>query len=133
MAGAGEIDRDEVEEAFHRAVNMSADEIEAWLETDESRSVGQRTADGDSIGRASGRRIVAILRADSEALTHDDYLHMRKVTGFVRRHTAREPLNIVTSRWRYSLMNWGHDPLGAQERKSVRGVGRFRTEMERDE
>ena len=36
---------------------------------------------------------------------------MRKVVGFVRRHTAREPVNTVTSRWRYALMNWGHDPL----------------------
>jgi hypothetical protein len=36
---------------------------------------------------------------------------MRKVVGFIRRHLAQEPANKVTSRWRYSLMNWGHDPL----------------------
>jgi hypothetical protein len=36
---------------------------------------------------------------------------MRKVVGYVRRHRAQEPANIATSRWRYSLMNWGHDPL----------------------
>jgi hypothetical protein len=24
---------------------------------------------------------------------------------------GQEPANMVTSRWRYSLMNWGHDPL----------------------
>lgn len=36
---------------------------------------------------------------------------MRKVVGYVRRHWAQQPENIVTSRWRYSLMNWGHDPL----------------------
>jgi hypothetical protein len=36
---------------------------------------------------------------------------MRKVVGYVRRHLAQEPANMVTSRWRYSLMNWGHDPL----------------------
>ena len=40
-----------------------------------------------------------------------DYAHMRQVVGFVRRHRAQEPANPVTSRWRYSLMNWGHDPL----------------------
>jgi hypothetical protein len=33
------------------------------------------------------------------------------MAGFVRRHRAREPANMATSRWRYSLMNWGHDPL----------------------
>jgi hypothetical protein len=36
---------------------------------------------------------------------------MRKVVGYVRRHGAQQPANIYTSRWRYSLMNWGHDPL----------------------
>jgi hypothetical protein len=35
---------------------------------------------------------------------------MRKVVGFIRRHSAQRPENIYTSRWRYSLMNWGHDP-----------------------
>jgi hypothetical protein len=38
---------------------------------------------------------------------------MRKVVGYVRRHLAQEPANPATSRWRYSLMNWGHDPLKA--------------------
>ena len=38
---------------------------------------------------------------------------MRKAVGFIRRHRAQEPENMVTSRWRYSLMNWGHDPLKA--------------------
>jgi hypothetical protein len=33
------------------------------------------------------------------------------VVGFIRRHLAQRPENEVTSRWRYSLMNWGHDPL----------------------
>ena len=36
--------------------------------------------------------------------------NMRKVVGFIRRHSAQRPANIYTSRWRYSLMNWGHDP-----------------------
>jgi hypothetical protein len=36
---------------------------------------------------------------------------MRKVVGFIRRHLAQQPANIYTSPWRYSLMNWGHDPL----------------------
>ncbi len=38
---------------------------------------------------------------------------MRKVSGFVKRHLAQRPdkEGIEGSRWRYSLMNWGHDPL----------------------
>ena len=38
---------------------------------------------------------------------------MRKVTGYVHRHLAQGPrVDVEHSRWRYSLMNWGHDPLG---------------------
>ena len=90
---------------------MSARELEAWLETPESRKVGFKRDGGESVGHASGRRIVAILGKRAGELTDDDLLHMRKVVGFVRRHRAQEPANMVTSRWRYSLMNWGHDPL----------------------
>ena len=108
-----EIDRDKVHKDFAQAVNMSPSEIQKWLATDESHSVGWKGADGkaqESVGHASGRRIVAILRKKKDALTTSDYEHMRKVVGYVRRHSAQRPDNIVTSRWRYSLMNWGHDP-----------------------
>ena len=106
------LDRARVRSAFHAAVNMTADEIEEWLGTDESRRVGQKKEGAvESIGHASGRRIAAILRTPEAALGEEDYLHMRKVAGFVRRHRAQEPANPVTSRWRYSLMNWGCDPL----------------------
>jgi hypothetical protein len=90
---------------------MAPAELEAWLETPESRRVGFKRDGGESVGHASGRRIVSILRTPKGALADDDYLHMRKVVGFVRRHRAQEPANMVTSRWRYSLMNWGHDPI----------------------
>jgi hypothetical protein len=64
-----------------------------------------------SVGHASGRVIAEILTKSNQDLTDADYAHMRKVVGFVRRHRAQEPANMVSSRWRYSLMNWGHDPL----------------------
>lgn len=98
---------------------MSADEIEQWLRTDESRKVGFKGADGkarESIGHASGRRIVEILGIGDDALSDDDYAHMRKVVGYIARHSAQRPQNIYTSRWRYSLMNWGHDPVKEDER-----------------
>lgn len=93
---------------------MSAAELRAWLATKASRSVGWHGSDGrltESVGHASGRQIVAILEKGGRDLTESDYEHMRKVVGFVRRHLAQEPANPVTSRWRYSLMNWGCDPL----------------------
>lgn len=102
-------DRERVENDFRASVNMSADEIEAWLATPESRAVGFKRNGGESVGHAAGRRIVGLLRAGPE--NESDFAFMRKVVGFHRRHLAQRPANIVTSRWRYSLMNWGHDPL----------------------
>ena len=105
------LDREHIRRHFRKAVNMTADELESWLQTPESLRVGQKGPDGESIGRASGRRTIAVLRKAEPDLTDEDYLQMRRVVGFVARHRAQEPENAVTSRWRYSLMNWGHDPL----------------------
>jgi hypothetical protein len=106
---------------FDEAVNMTASELERWLATDESRSVGQpasgQPAGGqsdttESVGHESGRHIVRLLRKKKAELTDDDHAHMRKVVGYVHRHLAQCPDGDVEhTRWRYSLMNWGHDPL----------------------
>lgn len=109
-------DHEAVWRKFHDVVNMAPAEIEEWLETAESRKVGQKRDGAESIGHASGRRIVGILRTSKEDLDGGDYAHMRKVIGFVARHRAQGPhedFRIPTSRWRYSLMNWGHDPMKA--------------------
>ena len=100
---------------------MTPAELREWLETDESRAVGWKGSNGsrvESVGHASGRWIVEILEKPANKRTAEDYAHMRKVTGFVRRHLAQEPANRVTSPWRYSLMNWGHDPLKDQSNNS---------------
>ena len=38
--------------------------------------------------------------------------HMRKVVGYARRHLAQggPQQDVEHSKWRYTLMNWGHDP-----------------------
>ncbi|MFJ4360858.1 DUF3140 domain-containing protein [Streptomyces massasporeus] len=106
-------EREETWNDFRELVNMAPADLEKWLKTDDSRNAGQHQDGGESTGHASGRRIVAILRAKKGDLTDDDYRHMRKVVGYVRRHLAQRPSGDVRdSRWRYSLMNWGHDPLG---------------------
>jgi len=100
--------------AFVEAVNMSPGELEKWLRTPESTAAGQHHDGGESVGHASGRRIVDLLRTKREALSDDDYAHMRKVVGYVHRHLAQRPSGDVSdTRWRHSLMNWGHDPLKA--------------------
>lgn len=108
-------DHEQVYRNFKDAVNMAPKAIEDWLDTDESRKVGYK-GDGarESVGHASGKRIVAILRKKKADLDDDDYAHMRKVVGYVRRHKAQGPAHradVKESAWRYSLMNWGHDPL----------------------
>lgn len=102
---------------FAKVVNMSPAAIEAWLDTDESRKVGfVRRGEQESVGRQSGRRILQILATPADDLSPSDYAHMKKVVGFARRHLAQRPWGDVTrTRWRWSLMNWGHDPLIRRE------------------
>ncbi len=104
-------ERREVRQEFDDAVNMTAEQLRTWLDTDESRSVGDRDG-GESTGHASGWRIATILETKAADRTDDDHRHMRKVVGYVHRHLAQRPdSGVRDTPWRYSLMNWGHDPL----------------------
>ena len=110
-------DHKQVRDDFQRAVNMTPAAIERFLDTDDSKRVGWKGTDGDgpgeSVGHASGRRIVAIKRMKQADLTDDDYAHMKKVVGYVHRHLTQggPAKDKEHSDWRYSLMNWGHDPM----------------------
>jgi len=95
---------------FQHVVNLRADELEAWLARPESKAVGDRQGGGESVGHRSGRRIVELLRR--KRFDEDDLAHMRSVIGYVHRHLAQRPRGDVRdTAWRFSLMNWGHDPL----------------------
>lgn len=106
-------ERQETYEEFRDRVNMAPKELEEWLETDESKSVGQKDSDdAESVGHQSGRRIIEIKRKNKDELTDADYDHLQKVVGYINRHTAQGPDgDPEKTSWRYSLMNWGHDPL----------------------
>ena len=100
--------------AFREAANMTQAELRRWLGKDESRQVGWvRAGETESVGYRSGCRILEIRGKRQAELDDDDYAHMRRVIGYVRRHLAQggPAEGVETSRWRYSLMNWGHDPL----------------------
>ena len=102
---------EQVAQEFDEAVNMSREELEEWLETDESKEVGQKDGGGESKGHESGRKIVEILGKDKSEYTEEDLDHMKRVVSYVHRHQAQKPKgNAEDSNWRYSLMNWGHDP-----------------------
>lgn len=90
MSGDSEQERQDTLDRFGAAVNMTADELEKWLDTDQSREVGQEDG-GESTGHASGRRIVQLLRTRKGDINDNDLPHMRKVTGYVRRHLAQRP------------------------------------------
>lgn len=97
---------------FKKAVNMTPAQLEKWLDTDDSKRVGQKDGNAESTGHQSGRRIVELLHRKAQDLSTDDVAHMRKVVGYIHRHLAQGPTKSdpASSDWRYSLMNWGHDP-----------------------
>ena len=103
-------DRQEIYDEFRERVNMAPKELEEWLQTEESKEVGDSDG-GESTGHRSGRRIVEIKRTNKADLSEDDYDHMKKVNGYVARHLAQRPDGDVSETdWCYSLKNWGHDP-----------------------
>ncbi len=105
-------DRQQIIEEFDEAVNMTRKELEDWLQTDESQSVGQSDGSGESKGHESGRKIVEILEKNKSDYTDEDIDHMQRVVSYVHRHQAQKPSgDVEDSTWRYSLLNWGHDPL----------------------
>jgi hypothetical protein len=104
-------DESEVRATFAELVNMTPREIEQWHTTDQSKSVGQDSGDGVSVGVKAGQRTIQLLRI-KRTPNADDIKHMRRVVSFIRRLSMQAPRkNREASRWRYALMNWGHDPL----------------------
>ena len=106
---------EQVIQEFDEVVNMTRKELEEWLQTDESKSVGQIDGGSESKGHESGRKILQILQILDKNKTDyssDDIDHMRRVVSYVHRHESQKPSgDVKDSNWRYSLLNWGHDPL----------------------
>lgn len=124
--------KEEVIPEFNELVNMTADELETWLKSDDSRSAGWPKDEGEgeggeSVGHDSGRKIVEILRENPERkedeYTDEQVEHMRKVVAYCKRHLAQEAKansdksekEVKESKSYASLKNWGHDFLKAQK------------------
>ncbi|MFJ6907079.1 DUF3140 domain-containing protein [Streptomyces griseoluteus] len=95
---------------FRELANMTPSRLAEWLESEESRAAGQHKDGGESTGHASGRRIPEILRTKKGDLTDDDYRHMRKVVGYVRRHLDQD------------LQTAQHHQARINRRKQWRGI-----------
>ena len=111
-----EDERDDVYKEFNDKVNMPPKELDEWLQTDESKDAGWHQEKGDeSTGHMMGRKINDIRDKKKADLSDDDYGDMKKVVGYIARHTKQRPdksddeLKDMT--WTHSLKNWGHDPL----------------------
>lgn len=107
-------ERDDAAREFHEAVNMTASQLEKYLGSEESQSVGMKhEGESEGVGHQSGRHIVQLLGKKKGDLTDDDIAQMKRVVSYVHRHLAQggPEDDKEHSRWRYSLMNWGHDPL----------------------
>lgn len=104
--------REQIWQEWRELVNMAPAELEDWLQTENSKTVGD-TDNGESTGHKSGRKIVQIKRTNKADLTDEQWSHMAKVVGYIKRHLAQggPEDDVQHSAWRYSLMNWGHDPL----------------------
>ena len=118
--GFSKQDRAQIARDFRQAVNMTPAALRKWLDSEASRSVGMThegekvTHEGgeESVGHEMGRTILALKAKKTAELADDDYAAMRKVVGYVHRHGKQRPDGDVSdTRWRKSLMNWGHDPL----------------------
>ena len=68
-------DHEEIWQDFGDLVNMAPKELEEWLATDESKSVGD-SDDGESTGHESGRKIVEIKRTKKadNSTTYNEYI-----------------------------------------------------------
>ena len=114
-----EDEKRETAHEFKAMVNMTPAALRKWLDTPESQSVGMSpdgekvtgAEQGEAVGHAMGRRILELKAKGTADLDDSDYAAMRKVIGYIHRHGKQRPDgDIIDTRWRKSLMNWGHDP-----------------------
>ena len=117
--GTTEDEKHSIHRNFSQLVNMSPAQLRKWLQSEESRSVGMTpsgekvTDEGqaESVGHHMGERILQIRGKQERELSDQDFADMRKVVGYIHRHAAQRPKGDISgTRWRKSLMNWGHDP-----------------------
>jgi hypothetical protein len=97
------LDAELVYEEFHRVVNMTSQELGAWLSTDTG---------ADPALAELGRDVAEILGKRKVDLTEGDAAIMERAADFVaERLGSPPPEGTEDVAWRRSLMTVGHDPL----------------------
>jgi hypothetical protein len=95
---------------FHQVVNMTSDELRAWLLTVASGEEALPAEPGAGIPEL-GLRVVELLRKRKTDLTDADTDTMRRVVDFVEDRTGQQPGGAADGQRRRELMTVGHDPL----------------------
>ncbi|GAA3308730.1 DUF3140 domain-containing protein [Streptomyces cinereospinus] len=104
------LELDALWEDFHRVVNMTSQELAAWLRV---RDAGEDAEPlPEQAGTGTGQQVLAILQKRRTDLTDADVRVMYEVVDSVsaRADVANEPEPEQT-RHRHQLMTLGHDPL----------------------
>lgn len=106
-------DAEIVWDSFHQVVNMTSEELRAWLLTEASGE--DAFADRPDLGLPElGEKVVGLLRKRKVDLTPEDTEVMRQVADFVaEQEESPPPDGPADDEWRRSLMTVGHDPLRA--------------------
>lgn len=95
---------------FHRVVNMTSDELGAWLRTSSAGETAEELPENS--GTARGRHVLAILKKRQVDLTDGDVQVMRDVVDTVERESEHGRVTSADeSGWRHRLMMLGHDPI----------------------
>jgi hypothetical protein len=98
-------------DSFHQVINMTSEELRAWLLT-EAPGSGEPPAERDPRLPELGKQVVELLRKRKVELTERDADVMEQVVDFVLTQEAEGPADAETDdEWRRSLMLVGHDPM----------------------
>ena len=98
-------------DSFHQVVNMTSEELRAWLLTEASDDDEFPVDPGLSLPEL-GERVVELLRKRKVDLTERDADVMVQVVDFVLTQEAEGPADRESDdEWRRSLMTVGHDPM----------------------
>lgn len=110
MADIDSLELDALWAAFHRAVNMTSEELGAWLRTSSAGEVAEELP--ENAGTRRGRQVLALLQKRRTDLTDADIELMYDVVDTVERE-GEHPRTAGTeeTEWRHRLMMIGHDPI----------------------
>ncbi|GKQ38876.1 DUF3140 domain-containing protein [Streptomyces sp. A012304] len=107
------LELDALWEDFHRVVNMTSQELAAWLRVRDSDENAEALP--DEAGTPTGQHVLAILQKRRTDLTDDDIRVMHRVVDTVTAQTdpenEPEAEDAGDTRRRHRLMTIGHDPL----------------------